>query len=435
MATVSSSPHFVAPAVLAVSDTNPSLTERLAKHLCRPVPKNVQDRARLHLLDWLGCVAGARRSDVAAVVRAAEPDVLTRAAFLGNVLEMDDVHRAAILHPGPVVWPAALSAAREAEAPFAAMLDGGVRGYEAVIAIGCTLDARHYALWHNSSTAGGFGSAAAAGSIFGLDTGSLVAAFGNIGSIAGGLWHMRHAPVMTKQLHVAQAAASGLWIARLARHGFTGSRGILEGAQGFYTAMTERPDPLALDEGWRLHQVSFKPWAACRHSHPAIDAALELKARGALHGPVSLETYADAIAFCDRPEPRTVIEAKFSLQHSIAVVALRGEPRPEDYEPDAIADPELAAFRAAVQVAEAPDITARYPAHFGARLTAGGETVELADTRGDPERPLPVEGVLNKARSLIVWGGLPEREADRAIALALEGDSVADIVVMLEDWT
>lgn len=416
-------------------DRNPSRTEQLAKHLCRPVPKKISGQARFHLLDWLGCVAGARRSAVAIVARTAEPDVLTRAALLGNVLEMDDVHRAAILHPGPVVWPAALSAARDEGASMHALLDGAVRGYEGVIAIGSTLDAHHYGLWHNTSTAGGFGAVAAAADIYALSEEQIAWAFGNIGSISGGLWHMRHAAVMTKQLHVAHAALTGLWVARLARHGFTGSPDILEGRQGFYAAMTEEPKPMVLGDGWRMEEVSFKPWAACRHSHPAIDAALEMKARGALHGPIRLETYADALAFCDRPSPKTVIDAKFSLQHSIAVVALRGEPRPEDYEPDAIADPNIAALRETVEVVEAADITARYPAHFGARLSADGETVELIDTRGDPERPLPPEGVIAKARTLIEWGELPAAEADRAVALALESDGPAmDLVALLEDW-
>ena len=32
-------------------------------------------------------------------------------------------------------------------------------------------------------------------------------------TIAGGLWRMRHEPVMTKALHVAHAALAGVWIA------------------------------------------------------------------------------------------------------------------------------------------------------------------------------------------------------------------------------
>ena len=55
-----------------------SLTERLAKHLQRPTNEIVRTKARLHLLDWLGCVAGARRSEVASVARRAEPDPLAR---------------------------------------------------------------------------------------------------------------------------------------------------------------------------------------------------------------------------------------------------------------------------------------------------------------------------------------------------------------------
>lgn len=405
--------------------TSPSLTERLAGHLLRAVAPNVQTRARLHLLDWLACVAGARRSEMADVARRAEPDVLTRAALLGNALEMDDVHRGAILHPGPVVWPAALSAARETGCAMDALLDGAVRGYEAVIAVGATFDAWHYGHWHNTATAGGFGGAAAAASIFGLNADATADALGHAGSLAGGLWRMRHEPCLTKQLHAAQASLTGLWHARLARAGAHGPRLILEGDQGLYAAMTREPRPMKLGEGWRIEEVSFKPWGACRHVHPAIDAALELKRQGRLSKPVHVATYRDALIFCHRPDPRTVLDAKFSIQHGIAIVLDKGEPDMADFEPDAIA--RLASLRAQVTVSEDPELTAAYPAHFGARI---GDLV-LRDTLGDPERPLPAQGVEAKARSLGEWGGADGAEA---VEIALRGDSPAAIVALLERW-
>jgi 2-methylcitrate dehydratase PrpD len=414
--------------------TEPSLTQRLAHHLERPVANGNRARARLHLLDWLACVAGARQSAVATMARAAEPDVLTRAALLGNLLEMDDVHRAAILHPGPVVWPAALSAVRDVGADMDALLDAAVRGYEAVIAVGATFDAHHYAHWHTSSTAGGFGAAAAAASVFGLGADATVSALGTIGSLAGGLWRMRHEEVMTKQVHIAHAALCGLWAARLARQGCTGPVVTLEGAQGLYAATTSAPRPLVLGEGWRMAQVSFKPWAACRHAHPAIDAALGLKARGPLDGPILVETYADALAFCDRPEPATPAEAKFSIQHCVAVVAVRGAPGLADFEPAAIADPAVAAARRRVTLREDAAFTARYPDHFGARVTCGGDGVALADTRGDPERPMTQDDIVAKAHALIAWGGLPQAEAERAAAVALEGEDPAALLALLGDW-
>jgi 2-methylcitrate dehydratase PrpD len=411
-----------------------SLTGALVRTLARPVGLGDRRKARTHLLDWLACVAGARQSAVAAVGPRAMPDVLERVAFLGSVLEMDDVHRTALLHPGPVIWPAALSAARETGASMDQLLDGAVRGYEAMIAIGASLDAHHYSLWHPTSTAGGFGAAAAACFIFGLSDDQTLWALGNAGSVAGGLWHLRHADVMTKSMHVARAALEGLWMARLARGGFTGPAAILEGAQGVYAAMAEAPRPLAqaADGGWLIHEVSLKPWAACRHAHPAIDCALELRASGQLSPPFHVESYADAIRFCDRPDPVTETDAKFSLQHAIAVIAAGRDATPADFTADAIAA--LAGLRAMATVAEAPAFTAAYPAHFGARLRAGGAEVALPDTRGDPERPLHPEGQRAKLDTLVAWGGLPPGEAHRAAACALDGDSVADLLAIVGDW-
>lgn len=418
--------------------TTASLIQRLSAHLARSPNESDRARARLHLLDWLACVAGARQAPVAAVARMAEPDFLTRAALLGNVLEMDDVHRAALLHPGPVIWPAALSAARQEKCGMDALLDGALRGYEAMIAIGATFDAHHYAHFHPTSTAGGFGGAAAAASIFALDETATAWALGNAASVAGGLWRMRHEDVMTKAMHAARAALEGLWLARLARQGFTGPVQALEGEQGLYAAMVREPRPMALGDEWLIHAVSFKPWAACRHAHPAIDAALELRAAGKLNLPVTVETYVDALKFCDRPHPATDLDAKFSIQHAIAVIADGRDATPEDFTPDAIAA--LADLRAQVKVCEAAEFTDRYPAHFGARVIStplpgqGGEQVTLADTRGDPERPAGPEMLRAKLDSLVRWGGLKPVEADRAAEIALNGTSVGPLLALIEDW-
>ncbi len=411
--------------------TGLSLTERLAQHLMRPVVAEVTSAARLHLLDWAGCVAGALTSPVAAPVRGMEGPAALRAGWLGNVLEMDDVHRSSILHPGPVIWPVAL-AGEATDMPT--LLVAAVCGYEATISIGATFDQHHYAHWYNSATAGVFGAATTAARLAGGDAATMVSALGLSGSVAGGLWRMRHEPVTAKQWQIAHAVATGRHAADSARQGITGPRFILEGEQGLYPAMTETPRPMELGEGWRLAQVSFKPWGACRHAHPAIDAALELRAAGAFaetDGPVTVATYRDALTFCDRPHPQTVHEAKFSLQHAVAVVMARGEPQLADFEPDAISA--LADVRARVRVVEDADISARFPQHYGARVSAAGHTADLIDTRGDPERPLSRDGVIAKARTLMTWGGVAA-DADAMIAACLEGDDPGAVVAVLERW-
>ena len=208
----------------------------------------------------------------------------------------------------------------------------------------------------------------------------------------------------------------------------TGPLSVLEGPQGLYAATCRDPKPMTFPEQWRIHEVSFKPWAACRHAHPAIDCALELKAQGKLAAPFHVETYADAIAFCDRPDPVTEIDAKFSLQHAVAVIADGRAATPADFTPEAIAT--LAPLRALVSVAEDPAITARYPAHFGARVNG----LALVDTRGDPERPVAEQDIVAKMAMLAEWGGLAKGEAERACQLALDGDDAAAITTMLEEW-
>jgi 2-methylcitrate dehydratase PrpD len=404
------------------------LLPQLVRTLARDIGQSERKRARRHLVDWLACVAGARGTSAGAAARRSGPDMLERAAYLGNVLEMDDVHRLALLHPGPVIWPAALSAAREAGASMDALLAGAVRGYEAMIAVGMMLDAHHYSLWHPTSTAGGIGAAAAAADIFGLNASETVSALGHAASMAGGLWHMRHDDVMTKQLHVTRAALEGLWCARAARAGFTGPAAVLEGPQGLFAAMTRDPRSLPEAGAWLIGAVSFKPWAACRHAHPVIDCALQLRAERRLQPPFVVETYGDALRFCDRPDPVTEVDAKFSLQHAVAVIAAGRDATPADFTAQAIA--ELAPLRAQVRVSEDATINARYPAHFGARVNG----LELPDTLGDPERPLDDAGLLAKVAMLVAWGGLPESEAARAADVALHGEDVDAVLALLTDW-
>ena len=401
------------------------LLVQLVRTLARPIAESDRARARLHLLDWLACVAGARGSLPRHLQSLMVPGEVGRAALAGNMLEMDDVHRAGRLHPGPVIWPTALGCGADG---LDRVLNAALHGYEAMVAVGETLDDHHYARWHPTATAGLFGAAATAAALFHLEPGQTVSALANAGSVAGGLWHMRHDHVLTKQWHVLHAVRTGHDAAYMAADGLTGPAALLEGPQGLYAGLCAAPGAMAFPQTWRIHEVSFKPWAACRHAHPAIDCALELRARGELKAPFRVETYADALTFCDRPDPATETEAKFSLQHAVAVIASGRDAAPDDFTPAVIA--ELAPLRAQVAVAEDAAITARYPAHFGARVNS----LELIDTRGDPERPVDEATIRAKMHMLAAWGGLPPEQAERACALALEGDDAAAIIDLLEEW-
>jgi 2-methylcitrate dehydratase PrpD len=423
-----------------------TVTQRLCPILNRAVSNDDRRRAAWHLVDWIACTTIGATTQAGGLLAAevAEtygqdgllPSVAAGPAMtafglggLGAVLEMDDVHRTALLHPGPVVMPAALATARAADAQGTVLLDAIVRGYEAMIRLGRAVGLGHYAMFHNTGSCGAFGAAAAAGCLLGLDEAEMVSALGNAGTQSAGFWQCRHEPVMTKPLHNSHAAWSGVMAASLAARGFTGPATILEGPQGFFAATCPGGDPsdvvAAPDANWQIWDVSFKPWPACRHAHPVIDAAL---AHGRIDpteiAAIGIDTYGDAVRFCDRPHPTDAVSAKFSLQHAVAVVLTRGRPELADFEPEACGQPELAALRDATTLKVDGGFDAVYPAHFGAAVVidfkdGSRRRTTVDDAMGDPENPLDEAGRLDKARQLMSAAGWSDIRIDKVINAAL----------------
>ncbi|MEL7541207.1 MAG: MmgE/PrpD family protein, partial [Pseudomonadota bacterium] len=304
-----------------------------------------------------------------------------------------------------------------------------VRGYEATIRLGRAVGPAHYALWHSTGTCGAIGAAVASAHLLELDTAETANAMALAVSQAAGLWHTRHdAECMGKQLHTSAAARAGLDAAQLAQLGFHGPRAILEGEQGFFQAMCPDGNPnqvLSHQTDWMIHDVSFKPWPACRHAHAVIDAALELRDQIAVAqvDRITVRTYADALKFCDRPSPQTVIEAKFSLQHSVATTLLRGAPELTDFSAEAIQDPDLSALREKVHVEIGQTYEDQYPARFGAEVSADGKTSLVEDALGDPENPVSEDQIRQKAHKLMMAGGMTQDAAEKLSNVVMNGEA------------
>lgn len=377
--------------------------------LChRHLSHDAQSRAVRHVVDWLGCAAigahspsaealwqgtglpavvssvsdiSSRSSDAVSVGTDPDPwrDLLYDAS-LGNIFEMDDVYRTALVHPGSVVVPTALFLGRRLGSSGTDILTAIVRGYEAMIRFGEAVGSHHYSLWHNTATCGVLGAAATTCSLLGLKNQGWVDAFGHAVTQAAGLWQVRLEPCMSKQWHVSRAAQTGIQAALYAQAGVTGPTLIFEGKKGYFRAMCADGDPALVVAGkgdpWRIFDTSIKPWPACRHVHATIDAALVVQdqLRSALSPSaagadlsvqdVQVYTYHDALAFCDNPHPETPGAARFSLQHAVAVSMLYGPPQLDHFEAAYLSLPQIRAIRDKVRLHEDLSRSQRYPQHF-----------------------------------------------------------------------
>lgn len=363
---------------------------------------------------------------------------------LCHILEVDDLHRASVVHPGCIVVPAvfAFASGQNGKSALSAIL----RGFEACCRVGMSVGPEHYKIWHNTATCGPYGSAMAVASLLGLDEAGCVNALGNAGSQSAGLWQFLDTGAETKHLHAGRGAEAGLVAATLAQQGFTGAPEILEGDRGFYKATCPDPDPTRLlpapEETWQLHETSIKPWPSCRHTHPAIECALALHQELPDYAGVRairVFAYQAALDLCDRAEVETDYAAKFSLQHCVATALIRGSVVFDNFEAEALL--ETADLRSRTAVSCADRYQSAYPVHWGSRVEVelnDGFVVshEVSDARGDPELPLSHDDMVAKARGLLAHGSHPDPDnlIESILAMPQSGD-VPDLSQLVIDNT
>jgi len=405
-----------------------SLTRKLARHIHG---KNIDDddlaAAALFTVDAVANAMAGRRTDPGRklldwAAQYGGRDAGRRALVLGgltHILEMDDLHRASVVHPGCVVVPVAFAHSETSEIGGTETLSAILHGFEAACRIGMAVGPSHYRIWHSTATCGPFGAAMAAASLLGLDEDATVHALGNAGTQAAGLWEFLETGAMSKHLHAGRAAEAGLVAAQLAALGFTGPPKILEGARGLFAGACPDADPGAVlagpEHNWQLHETSIKPWPSCRHTHPAVDGALELSPGfdpSAVTG-ISVATYGAAVDLCDRPHPDSVYEAKFSLQHCIAAALTKGRLGFDEFEETA--RQELATLRQKIDLKVDDAFEAAYPDAWGATVEVtftGGQQrrAERRTCKGDPEAPLAEAELLDKARMLLAFSGIADPE-------------------------
>ena len=353
---------------------------------------------------------------------------------------MDDLDRGSVYHPGAPTVAAALALGESEGIDGATFLDAVAIGYEVGIRVGEALGGTHYDHWHTTGTAGTLGAAAAAARVLGLDEQATLDALGSAGTMTAGLWEFLADGAMSKQLHPGKAAHDGILAALLARRGFTGASKILEGPKGLLAAMSDDARPEALTDGlsieqphWRVETVSFKVHASCRHTHPAVDAALALRSREGFDltsvDRIHVRVYRAALGLLEGVEPTTPYAAKFSLPFCVAAALRFGELGLARFTDDTVEDAETLALAERITFAPDPELTALYPAQWPSILEAtmaSGETlVERVDQpRGDPDTGVTNADLIEKF--VMLTGGLLDPAVARDLGLkVLEGPALS----------
>lgn len=429
------------------------------------IPQEVKTRIKLLMLDSLGCalygadlqwsqmlqktLGRVDSSQGCQVWGTSQKLSAPHAALINGTqvqgFELDDVHRAGVLHVGAVVLPS-LIAISEMNPGMSGkdFITAAVAGYEIGPRVGLCMRPDHIAQgWHSGATLGVFSSAAGAARGLKLDVDKTVHALGIAGTQAAGLMAAQYG-AMVKRMHAGRASQSGLYGALLAESGFTGILNVLESEYGgFCTTFSRSQDRFdlkeltaGLGEIWQTMGVALKFYSCVGSNHTTLDAIREMQAEkpfGAkevkkisVHGS---QVTMDHVGW--KYAPQGLTSAQLNLPYCIATWLLDGDCFVDQFTEAMVADPARMKLSEVVEVHHDDSITRlgakfRHKVRVQVTLNDGTQmerTVESA--RGSEYKFASEKDIVEKFEKLAAKS-LPPRQIEALRDAMLGLDSLSD---------
>lgn len=420
------------------------------------LPRSAVDAARRNLLDTLGvAIAGAGAPGCREVARAvldsapgshawvwgtgrmsSAADAALANGTMAHALDFDDTHDAAVLHAGVSTVPAALAIADRL---------GGVSGTHLLTAVAAGLDlACRLGVatrlppiasgWAYTALFGLFGATVAAGKLMRLDAERVAHAIGIAYAQAAGNSQCMPDAALTKRMQAGLAARTGVLSATLAAAGVTGTANTFEGRHGLarvYLRDEFDRDRLldALGTRFEHEQLGYKPYPSCRHTHNAIDVALQLahahdidaanveRIDVAVNGDAYLNVCTPAEV---KARPRGVVDAQFSIPFCIATALTRRDVFIDAFTDGALRDSHVLRLASRVHARIDDDMQQR----FGRAVTPAAVTIAMKDgavhggrsdvPRGGVDNPMDFDALADKFRRCARHAGGPHFNAKAA---------------------
>ncbi len=422
--------------MLNISD---NFIEVLFNKRTKPLSPRVIEQAKLSLLDYLAVtIAGysvniektnsylkktkMTSNDSKVLGSNNKTDIYSSIILNGinsHVLELDDGERRGMLHPGVPVISSLLSTAFTDNFSFESFLRGLLIGYDATILIARTIQPALNDLgYHGTGVCGTIGSALSIATLLNLTKSEMKHALSSSVTSAGGLLNAINDKSELKPYNVAQASLNGYVSAKLAQAGFIGPEDPLTGVNGFLPMMNKKYDLRNLfpsDEDFCILDIYRKPYAACRHSHGAIDASLKIKNKYKINyndiESVTVETHKWAVELHDHRVIDSINSAKMSTPFSVAVALVKDNAGLEEFTSKAIRDSDVLNLSNKIKVIEDVKLTSLVPNKRATmveiKLNNGRSYQEMIDyPLGEPENTMSVSQLIRKSENLLLFSGL-----------------------------
>lgn len=382
------------------------------------VPQEVMRRAKRSLLDYLAVTcAGAKfqKEKLTQYFLFAEPEegrfraigmgkdlVLKEAVFLNGLnshaLDFDDGTNSGIIHLGSPIFSLLLPLAQRHAIEIDNMLRAAITGYEASYTMAVSIQPVHKAMgYHATGTCGTLGATLAAAYMLRFSAEERFQAFASACVAASGMLKVLDDGSELKPYNVAKTALLSLTALQLGKSGFKGHADPL-GGRGFFKMMTGKEDieikPVFLKETYAIMKTYTKPYASCRYTHPAVEAAIHLRAsvKPEEVKEIDIRTYDLAVAGHDHTEISGSYSAKMSIPYATAAALIYGKAGLQEFSEETVKEPEILDLTRKVKVLPDQELSSIFPGRQAAIVTihtANGDYSDRVDfPKGEPENPL-----------------------------------------------
>jgi 2-methylcitrate dehydratase len=282
----------------------------------------------------------------------------------------------------------------------------------------------------NHATQLAISAAASAGKILGLSVGEIAnaIAIATVDNISLACVHAE--PVSQwKGFSPGMTGMRAIYAASLAKRGFTGPSGLLEGPDGL-----ERMFGQSIHADWDdpsleiVNQTVLKKYCSLIHGQPVLEAVLDLKHGNGLVAAnikrVHCDVFQGAFDFAgggrygSKDHPQSKEQADYNLKYLIAAALLDDQVGPAQLQPARIQALDAQALLARVEIRPDERFTARYPGELSALIT-----IYTKDKRILVKEQLGYEGGLTNPlswdRTVEKFQWLSERFADQDLRTRL----------------
>ncbi len=390
---------------MTTSGSNPPpVATRIAERICAfreedLTPKSIAE-ARTAIIDTVACtLSGIPEPCVQillktpGVAEAAGPSLIfgtnrrtsaLDAALINGVashaLDYDDVSGIFGGHHSVPVTAPVFALGEQLKITGKQALAAYVIGVETEIRIARSVHFHHYDKgWHPTATLGVFGAAAAAAWLLKLDVATTARAIALAASFGSGI--KANFGTMTKPMHVGHTARSGLFAALAASQGFESNPGVFEHKQGWFEVYNGKGtyDAERIFEAWgapweieNTQNNGLKQFPCCGSTHPAITMALKLVKEeqvkpDQLTG-IEILAHKRRLPHTDNPDPRTPLQAKFSIQYAVARALADGQVKIRDFEGNAMMEDRVRRLLPMIKTGAHPDMPEESPNQFGSEV-------------------------------------------------------------------